>query len=480
VELKSKLGLNKALDDIKTGKIFPVYLISGDESFLVKEATRRIAEAILPEKERATNLEVIEGENEDWERIIQSLSTYALFGSRRVVEVKDTRIFYSKFDVEKIIEKSKEYFGNNDIEESIKLFRIATGYLGLDDVSDLEGKRTVVVRHFGEDQKSQTWLKRMVKDCEDQNLEPIPYEDNSVKLEAYLKKEAERTDIAAKNILVLGTDYLDRRKNLYKRINDIGVVVDLSIERARRDPANIEEDEKRTLQLEAKGLLEINRKKLSQEAFETLANKTGYNLGIFINELEKVILSIKDREKIEAADIDHIVGRTKEDSIFDLQKAVGRRDFEQAAFFVKELVGQGEFYLVLLQGIASEVRHLIAAKDLIEKELKSKWNSKMDSESFKRYIYFPIILKIRKAKQEDPTYKKSKYNILKLPLNVLMELLENSENFTREELYLFLNRLAETDLKTKSTKVSPVHLVEEVLLQICSKESVGRSHTQYL
>ena len=52
MELKSNVGLNKALEDIKTGKIFPVYLIYGDENYIIKEATQSLIAAILPEKDR--------------------------------------------------------------------------------------------------------------------------------------------------------------------------------------------------------------------------------------------------------------------------------------------------------------------------------------------------------------------------------------------------------------------------------------------
>jgi DNA polymerase III subunit delta len=295
----------------------------------------------------------------------------------------------------------------------------------------------------------------------------LPY--NSDQLNDAIKVDEENKRTPQNNILILVTEYVDKRKTLYKTINDIGVIIDFSIQKWSRDSVDIEQEERKFLFQRATELLKKSDKEFGKGAFETLANKTGYNMGIFLNELEKVILSVKDKRRIEVKDIEETVGRTKEDSIFDLQEALGRRDLENAMLYLRELLGQGEFYLVLLQGIAKEIRNLIVAKELIENELKGKWNPKMDEGAFKKYIYFPTILKIKKEKEKEqgPGYKKSRYNIYKLPPDALVKLLKSSENFTKEELYHSVKLLAETDLKTKTTGVPPVHLLEKALFDIC-------------
>jgi DNA polymerase-3 subunit delta len=317
----------------------------------------------------------------------------------------------------------------------------------------------------------------MVEECLAQNLTAIPYEDNSDQLNNAIKVDEEGKGAPQNNILILVAEYVDKRKKLYKTINNIGGIIDFSIQRMSRDSADIEEEEMGALSQKANELLKKSDKAFGKGAFKTLANKTGFNMGIFLNELEKVILSVKDSKKIEVKDIEETVGRTKEDSIFDLQEAIGRRDLQGAMLYLGELLGQGEFYLVLLQGIAKEIWRLIVAKEFIENELKGKWNSKMDEGPFKKYIYFPIVLKMKKEKkkEEGPGYKKNPNNIYKLPPDALMKLLKNSENFTKEELYQFIKLLAETDLKTKTTGVPPVHFLENVLVEIClSKESGKR------
>ena len=134
MELKSTVGLNKTIEDIKKGTLVPVYLIFGDEDYLVKEAAQRIIDTILPGKGRELNLETREGDEEDWDKIIQSLNTVALFGSGRVVAVKDTKVFFSKFTSEDMLEKCRERFKAGDLNEAVRIYRVVLGYKGLKDI----------------------------------------------------------------------------------------------------------------------------------------------------------------------------------------------------------------------------------------------------------------------------------------------------------------------------------------------------------
>jgi DNA polymerase III subunit delta len=466
MELKSSEGLQRVTAEIQKANVAPVYLVEGDENFLVKDACQKIVEALLPGK-AGLGLEIFEGD-ENWENAIISLKTYPFFGARRVVLVKDTQIFYSKFAVEEVLQRSRDRAEQGDMGEAVRLFRAVLGYLDIEKVDEETTHEVEALTGVQADGDTRKWMKKMAEECLARGLGPLPYEDHSVKLNDALKK-----GLPPSNVLVLSVDSADRRKKLYKTISEIGIALDLSVQRLRRDAGEIDEEERRTLRRQSDELLETSGKQFSKGAFERLTQKTGFNVGIFQNELEKVILSVPDKHRIEAEDIEASVGRTREDSAFDLQKAVGERNIEKALFYLHELLDQGEFYLALLQSVANEIRRLIAAQDFLQNELSTRWDPQQDVERFKRAIYFPIVLKLKREKEKDPGFKKSRYNILKLPAEVLIELLRASRNFTRQELYEAIRLLAATDLKTKKAGVSPVQLVEQVLVEICLKKKNG-------
>jgi len=468
MELQLTTGLQKALEDIKSGKIYPVYLIYGDESYLIKDATQKIIDAILPDKEKALSLETIYGDKENWDEIIQSLNTYPWIGNRRVIEVRDTKIFYSRFTEEKSIIKSKEKFEADELDEAVRLYRIVLGFKGFKEIKDITDDELIRLPGYAEDPKTETWLKTILEECRRQDLNPIPYEDSSDLLFKVLKND-KGGGIPERNTLILATEHTDKRKKLYKAINEQGVIIDLSIPLKLKSPFEVEGAEKRMAIEPANELLRKVNKELTGDAFEALFNLTGYNMGTFLNELEKVINSVGNKQKIELEDVEELVERTKEDSFFDLQEAIRHRDVGQATFYLKELLNQGEHYLRLFQNIVGEIRNLILAKDFIANELKKKWHSGMGEETFLKTIYFPIIL-IRKRGKEEKEKKesiRSRVNIYKLPAKTLLDLFESSEKFSMEELYRVMELLYETDLRLKTSRVAPAQVLEEALMTMC-------------
>jgi len=459
MELAAAAGLKQTIAEIQKGNILPIYVVLGDENYVMKEAAQRMIEALLPGKVKDLNLEIVEGAEEDWERIIPSLQTYPWFGQRRVIVVKDTKVFFSKFLLEEVIGKSQERYESGNVAEAVRLYRLVLGHQGYKKILDIADEAFPQMPGYQNHSKVEGWLKAVIEECRRKGLDPIPYEDNSDKLLKALGKDGK--GIPEKNTLILVTDHVDRRKSLYKVINEIGAVIDLSIPRTRRDPAEIETDEKRILFEQADRLLKSSRKTIHKDALELLVNKTGFQVGVFLSELEKVIVFLKDKPRIDPADVEEVVGRTKEDSIFDLQRAVSRRDLKKALFYLRELLGQKEPPLALLQGISTEIRYLVVAKEFMAAALKTKWDPRMNEETFKKTIYFPIVLKKKKEMPE-----KSRTNIFKLPLNVLFELFKNTERYSPEELQEGLRLLTQADLKMKTLRPPPEIILEETLLSL--------------
>ena len=79
-----KKSFPKILEQIDQGNIAPIYLLHG-EDYLVRSALEQLTELLVPGSQRSTNLEVVDGGEVDFRRILDSVNTFALFGGRKVV-----------------------------------------------------------------------------------------------------------------------------------------------------------------------------------------------------------------------------------------------------------------------------------------------------------------------------------------------------------------------------------------------------------
>ncbi len=74
---------------IKHGKFDPVYLLFGDEEFLIDEALARIVAVAVDENTRSFNYDVLHGSDINTADIIDRASAYPMMAERRVVVVRE-------------------------------------------------------------------------------------------------------------------------------------------------------------------------------------------------------------------------------------------------------------------------------------------------------------------------------------------------------------------------------------------------------
>lgn len=108
-------------------------------------------------------------------------------------------------------------------------------------------------------------------------------------------------------------------------------------------------------------------KEISSEAVEYLQEVIGRDLQGLYNELFKVSLYVGDKKRIEVKDVEGVVSELKVTTIFELTKAVGERDLKRALRSLGKIWESGEHYLKILALIARQFRHLLMAKEVLEK-----------------------------------------------------------------------------------------------------------------
>jgi DNA polymerase III subunit delta len=124
------------------------------------------------------------------------------------------------------------------------------------------------------------------------------------------------TNPLSSTLLVLAMKYkgLDKRGKLYKAIEKNGVVFESKKMYDDKLPKWIE------------NYLAEKNSKITPKASLLMSEHLGNDLSRIANECDKLLVNIKSKETIDAHHIELYIGVSKEFNIFELQKALGKRD----------------------------------------------------------------------------------------------------------------------------------------------------------
>jgi DNA polymerase-3 subunit delta len=101
----------------------------------------------------------------------------------------------------------------------------------------------------------------------------------------------------------------------------------------------------------------------ADEALALLVECVGEDLTTLASEMEKVLLSAQGARRIGAPAVRMVVGEHRARSIFELTRAMERRDLGQGLFILDRLLTSGEEPLGILAMLTREVRSLWQAKE---------------------------------------------------------------------------------------------------------------------
>lgn len=84
-----------ALQQIKSGKIVPVYLLHGEEAYLMHHLEKQIIDALLTPDEREMNLAILDHDPEPKE-LVNLIETVPFMGGKNVIVIRGTGLFKSR------------------------------------------------------------------------------------------------------------------------------------------------------------------------------------------------------------------------------------------------------------------------------------------------------------------------------------------------------------------------------------------------
>jgi DNA polymerase-3 subunit delta len=143
--------------------------------------------------------------------------------------------------------------------------------------------------------------------------------------------------------LIVQTAKPDFRQNFFKRLKEAGIAVELHKLDEREFPSWIQD------------LVQRAGKHIDERAAMLMAAKSDLSMREVATEIEKLITYVGTRATITDEDVETVCGVSRQNNVFELCNAVGRRNFEAAASILQNMLHYGESPVGM---VAMMYRHL--------------------------------------------------------------------------------------------------------------------------
>ena len=260
------------------------------------------------------------------------------------------------------------------------------------------------------------------------NAYPMLSDSRLVVVKDFQKLPASGLDLLAKYLekpvsstkLVLTSPKIDLRNKAFSKIKSRSIYIEFKPLYDNEVPTWIQS------YLKGKNL------QISHEAGILIQARVGNNLRALVNELDKIILNLEGENKIEEADVQKVVGVSRNFSVFNLNDAIGNRDLNKSLTILNLIIESGESPTGI---VAMITRH------------------------------FVNLLKVKGAM----TLKKSQNEITGLtgiPPFFIRKSKEMASNYSSLQFHDIFESLLQADLILKTSQQSPQIALQTLLIKI--------------
>jgi DNA polymerase-3 subunit delta len=455
-----------------------VTLICGEE-MLCKKAFDGVLDVLMPESDRALGVETFDGGEDSIGSVLTSMNTYALLSTDKVVVLRDARLFYSAKAQQGLREKMVQAAQSGAMKKASRAFcnLMALAGLAFDDLTTPAMRNKVVADIDGE---PPPWFPQLLDYCREKGLRIPEKSDEADLLNASMQK-----GFPDRHRLVVTTDFVDRRKALYKAIDETGLVVDCTVPKGETRADRMARDAVTKAAIDA--ALSQAGKRMTNDARQRLMQWTGFDLRTLSGNLAKLISFAGDRKTISDDDVTAVLQRTRKDPIFEFTNAVADRDLSAILVLMNSLLNDGMHPLQMLAAVANQLRRLLVAKDFIVRDRGRSWSDRMGFPQFKSGPFKAVsdddgsfaalvdewdsILNPPGAGKKKKKTASSDLVLARNPKSPfpVFQTLKKAERFSRDALISAMIDLSEIDLRMKSTGQDPQMLLETFLVKLCRK-----------
>jgi len=424
--------LGQVLAEIDGGMAAPFYLLWGEE-FLVRKGADELVRHLLPKSALALSYSTRDGASPT--ELAQDLATLPLLRGRKVVFTTDPEFLAPKKGRGDPLAKAREAWKSGRRKEG------ARRVLGL--VAKAGWTKAPSPKQWKEElgvdlsDADLSLLREVLAFCEEEQI-TAPGSDVSPLVDL-LEKGLPNTQI-----LVIAATEVDQKNPLVKIASERGRLIERKVA-TRLKELDVSEV--------VQEVLAPFKKKLSSDAEALLKDRCGANMRALQMELEKLALHAEG-PVIEAADVEQLVGRSREEEFLELSNALQQRDLEAALAYVADAMQQGVHPLQVLGAVASILRTLLLNHDRLVRLARGRAPRYFDE--FKSRV-FPAILKETTADGQRPPH----------PYAAFVGI-QAAGRYERGELLGALASCAEADVALKSSGNGRL-VLERLLWSVCRR-----------
>jgi DNA polymerase-3 subunit delta len=257
---------------------------------------------------------------------------------------------------------------------------------------------------------------------------------------------------------MLIAEEVDKRKKLYKSFNKRYPVINLSIDTG--STAQAKKAQQAVLREQVGITLRKTRKTMAAGVMEQLFERVGFHPVAAVMETEKLALYAGEAPQITLRDLNSMVGRTRQEAVFELTQAISDRKTEQALLIASRLQDNGVHALAVVATLRNFTRTLLLFRTLLEQE---------------QYNIRPSISAKFFQEQCLPTLKKNKRWQKELaghPFALYMRF-KTASAFSIASLRSWLRLILTADMRLKGSPLDPDTVIQHLILSMMAGLSKG-------
>jgi DNA polymerase-3 subunit delta len=448
------------LNKIKGGSCKPVYLLCGDR-FLCRQAADNLGQALC---ENGGTVHTIDGDHEDIHATVARLRSFSLLPGKQVFRVNSSRLFHSKKVAKSLWNRASKAREEGKTEQTAAYLRAMLEAGGLDSTApdntpgELSAAQWKKCFSFEKPAGKLGWTAEILQTVPAPKRAPSSGNDPAEQL-----CKALEDGVPEGNILLLLAEEVDKRKKIFKFFKKIGSIVDLSVDSGASFQAK--KVQQAVLREQINTVLQEMHKTMEPQVIEQLLERVGFHPLAVVTETEKLALYSGDASRITLDDLNAVVGRTRQEALFELTQAIGEKNIEQVLLVASRLQENSIHALAIIATLRNFTRKLLLFASLLHQQ---------------EYGISPAIPAKVFQQQCLPALKKNprwKKELSGHPFAVYMQF-KTASTFPIDTLTSWMKKILQAEMRLKGSPVAAATVIQHLLLSMLVTHNKGHLQNQ--